>query len=131
MRTQIMTSTTLDKLCKDVAELKLSFEEFCRQTKQIIGGIDEELANASNDQKEWKDIRQKLQTSSIKGKVKLDVGGEIFSASVETLTREKNTFFTALFSKQWELECDPDDKSIFIDRNGKLFTLASCIKDVC
>lgn len=41
--------------------------------------------------------------------------------SVKALTREKETFFTALFSKQWQLERDPDDKSIFIDRDGKLF----------
>jgi hypothetical protein len=40
---------------------------------------------------------------------------------VETLTREKDTFFTALFSRQWELERDPKDDSIFIDRDGKLF----------
>ncbi|CAF5083634.1 unnamed protein product, partial [Rotaria sp. Silwood1] len=71
--------------------------------------------------KEWKDIKVKLATTSIQGKVILDVGGDKFSTSVETLTREKNTFFTALFSKQWQLERDPDDESIFIDRDGKLF----------
>ncbi|CAF3661908.1 unnamed protein product [Rotaria sp. Silwood1] len=81
----------------------------------------EHEVNASNEEKEWKDIKVKLATTSIQGKVILDVGGDKFSTSVETLTREKNTFFTALFSKQWQLERDPDDESIFIDRDGKLF----------
>ncbi|CAF3237045.1 unnamed protein product [Rotaria sp. Silwood2] len=55
-------------------------------------------------------------------KVILDVGGEKYTTSVDTLTaREKNTFFTELFARQWQLERDPKDDSIFIDRNGKLF----------
>lgn len=56
-------------------------------------------------------------------KIILDVGGEKYTTSVDTLTaREENTFFTELFSRQWQSERDPDDGSIFIDRNGKLFT---------
>lgn len=54
-------------------------------------------------------------------KVILDVGGEKYITSVDTLTREKDTFFTTLFENQWELKRDPDDKSIFIDGNGKIF----------
>jgi hypothetical protein len=57
----------------------------------------------------------------VKGKVILDVGGDRYATSVDTLTREKNSFFTAMFSRQWELERDPRDDSIFIDRDGKLF----------
>ena len=83
--------------------------------------LENKLANASNEEKEWKDIRVKLATTAINGKVILDVGGKKYSTSVETLTREKNTFFTALFSTQWKLDLDPEDKSIFIDRDGKLF----------
>ncbi|CAF1464475.1 unnamed protein product [Adineta steineri] len=78
--------------------------------------------NASNEEKEWKDIKVKLATTSIKGMVILNVGGEKYTTSVDTLTRIKDTFFTALLSNQWELERDPVDKSIFIDRNGKIFT---------
>jgi hypothetical protein len=55
-------------------------------------------------------------------KVILNVGGEQYTTSVDTLTaREKNTFFTELFARQWQQERDPKDDSIFIDRNGKLF----------
>ena len=39
----------------------------------------------------------------------------------QLLIREHDTFFTDLFARQWQLERDPKDESIFIDRNGKLF----------
>ncbi|CAF2666924.1 unnamed protein product [Rotaria sp. Silwood2] len=98
-----------------------SAKQLCHQTTEINTISEDKLVNTSNEEEEWKDIKAKLATTSIQGKVLLDVGGEKFSTSVETLTREKNTFFTALFSKQWQLERDPNDRSIFIDRDGKLF----------
>ncbi|CAF0961162.1 unnamed protein product [Rotaria sordida] len=98
-----------------------SAKQLCHQTIEINTIPEDKLFNTSNEEKEWKDIKAKLATTSIQGKILLDVGGEKFSTSVETLIREKNSFFTALFSKQWHLERDSNDKSIFIDRDGKLF----------
>jgi hypothetical protein len=121
-------ATRFDKLREDVIS-KLNecshcikaAKQLCHEKTEMSTDLGNKLANASNEEKEWKDIKVKLATTSIKGKVILDVGGEKLATSVETLTRVKDTFFTALFSKQWELERDPDDKSIFIDRDGKLF----------
>ena len=96
-------------------------KQLCSESVKINTDIETKLANVSNEEKEWKDIQAKLAKTSIKGKVILDVGGERYTTSVETLIKEKDTFFTALFSEQWELQRDPDDKSIFIDRDGKLF----------
>ncbi|CAF3422717.1 unnamed protein product [Rotaria socialis] len=55
-------------------------------------------------------------------KVILNVGGKKYTTSIETLTRETDTFFTGFFSGQWQLAIDPNDNSIFIDRNGQIFT---------
>ena len=109
--------TTLDELniCVESAE-KLN-QEACIMTKDL----EDTLANVYNESKEWQQIKVKLASTAIKGKVVLDVGGDKYTTSVEILTREKDTFFTALFSRQWELERDPKDDSIFIDRDGKLF----------
>jgi len=96
-------------------------KQLCSESVKMNTDIETKLANVSNEEKEWKDIKAKLAKTSIKGKVILDVGGERYTTSVETLIKEKDTFFTALFSEQWELQRDPDDKSIFIDRDGKLF----------
>ncbi|CAF0783939.1 unnamed protein product [Adineta steineri] len=60
-------------------------------------------------------------TTSVGGKVLLDVGGKDFSTTIQTLTsHEKDSYFTALFSRHWELEKDERGR-IFIDRNGDLF----------
>ena len=96
-------------------------ETLSRQATEMNSALENKLADASIAEKKWKDIQDKLATTAISGRVILDVGGKKYSTSVETLTREKNTFFTALFSTQWKLELDPGDKSIFIDRDGKLF----------
>ncbi|CAF3624124.1 unnamed protein product [Rotaria socialis] len=107
---------------KECSDCIKSAKQLCHEATETTTILENKLVNASNEEKEWKDIKVKLATTSIQGKVILDVGGEKYTTSVEVLTREKDTFFTALFSKQWQLERDPDDKSIFIDRNGKIFT---------
>ncbi|CAM4850396.1 unnamed protein product [Rotaria magnacalcarata] len=120
--------TQFEKLREDViSKLKecsdciKSAKQLCHEATEATTILENKLVNASNEEKEWKDIKIKLATTSIQGKVILDVGCEKYTTSVEVLTREKDTFFTALFSKQWQLERDPDDQSIFIDRDGKLF----------
>ncbi|CAF1263987.1 unnamed protein product [Rotaria magnacalcarata] len=110
------------KKLKECSDCIKSAKQLCHEATETTTILENKLVNASNEEKEWKDIKIKLATTSIQGKVILDVGGEKYTTSVEVLTREKDTFFTALFSKQWQLERDPDDKSIFIDRNGKIFT---------
>ena len=73
-----------------------------------------------NDLNEWEQLKTNLSKTRLSGRVMLDVGGREFSTMVETLTSEKDTFFTALFSRQWDLEKDEKGR-IFIDRNGDLF----------
>ena len=98
-----------------------TIEKLCAEATRMHSDLENKLANASNEEKEWKDIQRKLATTAFNGMVILNVGGKKYSTIVETLTRERNTFFTALFSEQCQLERDPVDKSIFIDRDGKLF----------
>ncbi|CAF1577547.1 unnamed protein product [Rotaria magnacalcarata] len=121
--------TDFDKLREDISSklnacsdcIKLA-KQLCDQAREIKTVLETKLVNATEEEKEWKNIKVKLATTSIQGRIILDVGGEKFITCVETLTREKNTFFTALFSSQWQLERDPNDGSVFIDRNGKIFT---------
>jgi hypothetical protein len=87
---------------------------------------DEKQMNLLNATKECLDINEKLKSSVMlpNQKVKLNVGGEYFETTIETLTKpneEKTSYFQVLFSRQWEIEKDPKDESIFIDRDGVLF----------
>ncbi|CAF3384490.1 unnamed protein product [Rotaria sp. Silwood2] len=98
-----------------------STKQLCHETTERNKILENKLLNASYEEQEWKDFKAKLAKTSANGMIILNVGGEKYTTNVETLTREKNTFFTTLFSEQWQIERDPDDKSIFIDRNGKIF----------
>ncbi|CAF0944080.1 unnamed protein product [Didymodactylos carnosus] len=96
----------IDRVHDTIVEVKIQQEEMQH--------------NLINDQQEWSEIQAKLAQTSGKGKVTLNVGGEIFQTTIETLTVEKPSFFTALFSRQWHVEKD-EEGSLFIDRDGWLF----------
>ncbi|KAJ3277271.1 hypothetical protein HK104_003474 [Borealophlyctis nickersoniae] len=49
-------------------------------------------------------------------KVKLDIGGTLFSVSLDTLLSQTEGFFTSLFSKEWQVK-PGDDGTVFIDRD--------------
>ena len=129
----------VDKLLDNVQQLKIRFdkvrediisklsechdciqtaEKLCQETKELNTTLENKLLNASITEE-----KSKLKSISNKSKILLDIGGEKFATTIETLTREKDSFFTKLFSKEYEeeIERDPNDNSIFIDRDGKLF----------
>ncbi|CAF4061748.1 unnamed protein product, partial [Rotaria sordida] len=65
-----------------------SAKKLYRQATEMTTILENKLVNASNEEKEWKDIKVKLATTSIKGMVILNVGGDRYTTSVETLTCE-------------------------------------------
>ena len=52
--------------------------------------------------------------------VKLNVGGQYFTTSLQTLTRDPNSMLGAIFSGRHKLETT-EDGSFFIDRDGTYF----------
>lgn len=115
----VQIESNLEILQENVNRLETRFEKLL---EDVILKLNECSNYIKAMKQESKDTMVKLATTPpIKGKVLLDVGGEKYITSVNTLTREENSFFTALFSKQLELEIDPNDRSIFIDGNGKIF----------
>ena len=82
------------------------------------------------------ELKCRLNTSTSSSRstsVKLNVGGEFFTTSVQTLTRESSSILAAMFSTgrhpdpffdpmEYEVKPQPlDDGSFFIDRDGKHF----------
>ena len=53
-------------------------------------------------------------------KIKLDIGGQIFTTSIQTLQRDKDSMLAAMFSGRYELTKEQDG-SYFIDRDGTFF----------
>lgn len=59
-------------------------------------------------------------TTSGDSKVRLDVGGSIYTTSTQTLRRHPNSLLALMFSGRRELQREPDG-SYFIDRDGDHF----------
>jgi hypothetical protein len=132
MANSLQKPDLLAKQCEELSQIVSNFNKTIADTiatatndmnrllTSIKQNIEETVAIAANDLNEWEQLKANLSKTRLSGRVLLDVGGREFSTMVETLTGEKDTFFTALFSKQWDLEKDEKGR-IFIDRNGDLF----------
>ena len=53
--------------------------------------------------------------------IKLNVGGQHFTTSVQTLKKDPNSMLAAMFSGKFEMKPSEDDGSFFIDRDGTYF----------
>ena len=125
-KTKNELSIAQEKYHQRLSDYTTKLEQLLLQTQKTHQEQQEKEINLTNATAEWLDIKTKLESSvkSSKQKVKLNVGGEFFETTIETLTEYSEgttSYFKALFSRQWELEKDPKDESIFIDRDGCLF----------
>lgn len=64
-------------------------------------------------------------------KIKLDIGGQQFSTSLTTLTRDSSSMLAAMFSGRHQLKTEADG-SHFIDRDGTHFRyILNFLRDGC
>jgi DNA anti-recombination protein RmuC len=55
-------------------------------------------------------------------KIKLNIGGTLFTTTIDTLTVEQDTLFTGMFSGKFDMKPD-DDGEYFLDRNPEYFSI--------
>ncbi|CAH3122202.1 unnamed protein product [Porites lobata] len=65
-------------------------------------------------------MSKKLSQVHFSSTVKLDVGGQHFTTTVQTLTKDPNSMLAAMFSGKFEMK-PSEDGSFFIDRDGTHF----------
>jgi len=129
---QIDTTQQLNQLLQEFrkARQELEEDEKCiNERKEQIKTEESRITNLEKDVQqrllEIDNITNKMQ-SSIGGngnkQVKLNIGGKVFMTSLATLTTEKDTFFSAMFSERFNTQPD-DDGFFFIDRDYKFFSL--------
>nr|KAG5702968.1 hypothetical protein BaRGS_014791 [Batillaria attramentaria] len=119
-----------------LAELKQrlsAVEERDSQLKQQEESLEKERAKFDEECKmeraelarQWQQLRDEItrmeeMNNVQKGRIKLDVGGHIFTTSQLTLTREADSMLAAMFSGRHGLKKE-EDGTIFIDRDGTHF----------
>jgi hypothetical protein len=78
---------------------------------EIYNTIEKKLAILEEKKRKWKECEKKAEENAKKAKqkIKLDVGGKIFTTSKSTLLRYENTYFYGMLgSGKWK----PDEDGI-------------------
>jgi len=101
----------LEKRCAAVAEELTSIGKELEMRMQLVQEREDKLARAG--------LKMEQNAAAAKDRIKLDVGGRIFSTSKNTLLKREGTYFHALLcSGKWEPE---DGDAYFIDRDPRFF----------
>ena len=82
--------------------------------------MDNEAATLQKERSEFEFMRKKLDVK-FKKNIKLNVGGQIFKTSLETLRKDPDSMLAAMFSQRFDIQPDEDDDAYFIDRDGTHF----------
>ena len=83
--------------------------------------MNEQAADPLHNEKEsFKSMAKKLEHVHLASTIKLNVGGQYFTTSLQTLTKDKGSMLHAMFSGRFDTK-PAEDGTYFIDRDGTHF----------
>ena len=82
--------------------------------------IQREASSVRHEQESINAMSKKLDQFHFSSTVKLNVGGQHFTTSVQTLKKDPNSMLAAMFSGKFQVK-PSEDGSFFIDRDGTYF----------
>ena len=98
---------------RDLKDAENYFKEACEIFQR-------EATRLRQEQEAIDFMSRKLENVIFTSTVKLNVGGHLFTTSVQTLTKDPNSMLAALFSGKFEMKPSEED-TFFIDRDGTHF----------
>jgi len=118
---------------QDLRHSKKALADEVRRLQTVIESREKELNKLERDREtlwtersaefqarveKWEATSGSRELAAAQGvtKVKIDVGGKVFSVSMDTLLREKGSFFDAMVSSAWA-SSPGDDGTYFLDRD--------------
>ena len=111
------------------SELSEKEEKLCTHQKQLEQERHEFEGTRDKFQAELKHMESMHKVQDTK--IKLDVGGQIYTTSIQTLRRDADSMLAAMFSGRYELKKESDG-SYFIDRDGTFFRyILNFLRDGC
>ena len=99
-----------------------NFEKLKVLLENVSTALDDLRAREVMDIKVLEETKQKMPVvhKFQSSRIKLNIGGEFFTTSIETVTSEEDSMLAAMFSGRFELVSGADG-SFFIDRDGTHF----------
>jgi hypothetical protein len=83
--------------------------------------MDEEASVLLEERATFEVMRKKLDNVHFKKHIRLNVGGQIFKTSIETLVKDPDSMLAAMFSERFDVKPDEEDGAYFVDRDGTHF----------
>ncbi|XP_046863383.1 uncharacterized protein LOC124457139 [Xenia sp. Carnegie-2017] len=74
-----------------------------------------------DERRSFETTRKKLDGVHFKKNIRLNVGGQVFKTSIETLLKDPDSMLAAMFSERFNVKPDEEDGAYFIDRDGTHF----------
>ena len=103
-----------------VAEARKDLCEIGKKLKSFLNVLDANMKTFDRAACHHKEISMKLSNAHFGEKVKIDVGGRVFTTSLKTLRRESESVLALIFSEKFNQKKEHDG-SFFIDRDGTFF----------
>ena len=97
-----------------------AFTDAAKYFKQACEIFQREATRVREEQESIDAMSKKLDQVHFSSTVKLNVGGQHFTTSVQTLTKDPNSMLAAMFSGRFDMK-PSEDGSFFIDRDGTHF----------
>ena len=91
-----------------------------KQIKEACEIFQREADRLHEEQESIDAMSKKLDQVHFSSTVKLNVGGQHFTTSMQTLTKDPNSMLAAMFSGRFDMK-PSEDGSFFIDRDGTHF----------
>ncbi|KAK3741075.1 hypothetical protein QZH41_001136 [Actinostola sp. cb2023] len=97
-----------------------AFEEARELMDRVQNILENEAQRVRQEREAFDSVAKKLKHVHFSSTIKLNVGGQVFSTSLQTLTKDAGSMLHAMFSGRFDTK-PADDGSYFIDRDGTCF----------
>ena len=91
-----------------------------KQIKAVCNQLQRQASRLREEQEAFDSISKRMESMQLSTKVKLNVGGILFTTTVQTLTKDPNSMLAAMFSGRFPMK-PAEDGTFFIDRDGTYF----------
>lgn len=119
--TENMSTTKLSEGDEKQLSIPSKLDEAQQAIQALKRTIDKEASALLEERSTFDAVTKKLDSVHFKKHIKLNVGGQIFKTSIETLLKDPDSMLAAMFSERFDVKPDKEDDAYFIDRDGTHF----------
>ena len=103
-----------------LADVEKQIEAVCNQLQSLQRQASRLRRRLCEEQEVYDSMSKKMESMQLSTKVNLNVGGQHFTTTVQTLTKDPDSMLGAMFSGRFPMK-PSDDGAFFIDRDGTYF----------